>query len=91
MTEIALSVVDTMQMLNTTYPSHNSVVNPSDSVATVTWRSGDSMHITSHYGVKSKWFIINVEIIWHHVAMVKTGVKRMLANTNHAFYEPRVA
>ena len=35
-TELALSVVDATQTLNTTYPSHNSAVNPSDSVATVT-------------------------------------------------------
>ena len=35
-TELALSVDDRMQILNTTYPVRNSAVIPSDSVATVT-------------------------------------------------------
>ena len=46
MTEIALSVVDTMQMLNTIYLSHNSVVDHSDSAATVAQRQGHNMRIT---------------------------------------------
>ena len=35
-TELALSVDDVIQFLNTTYAAHNSAVIPSDSVATVT-------------------------------------------------------
>ena len=35
-TELALSVDDRIQFLNTTYPVRNSAVIPSDSVATVT-------------------------------------------------------
>ena len=41
-TELALSIDDRIQFLKTTYPVSNGAVIPSDSVATVTWASGDS-------------------------------------------------